>query len=431
MNRLRTSASLTPRAAALAVTVALLGSTTGAFAADAGQTVSGEWPQWRGPGRDAVAATLRVPATWPPQLREVWAVEVGPSDAGPVVAAGRVYTFTRSGEQEVVTALDLETGAKVWREAYDAPFKPMVMVGIHGAGPYSTPLVEGGRIFTLGISQVLSGRDAATGKLAWQRRFDSEYKVTQPFYGNALSPIVVDGKLVIEVGGGGNGAVLAVDPATGTDIWRLAGDGPAYGSPIVVDLEGTPQIVTLTQKRLIGVDAASGKLLWETPFLVDVDNTALTPVYHQGLLILGATRRPLRAYRVTREGEQFAVAEVWSNPDVSLTFSSPVVAGGSLVAFASQNKGQLVVVDPATGAVTWEAEGRQGEHSYLVASGSTVLSFLVGGELEVANIAGGKAEIVARYDVASSELWSHPVVLERHLLTKDQSHLRMWAIAGD
>ena len=122
---------------------------------------------------------------------------------------------------------------------------------------------------------------------------------------------------------------------------------------------------------------------------------------------------------------------MWSNPAVSLDYSTPVVAGGSLVAFSTQKKGQLVVLDPATGAVTWSAEGRQGDHSYLVASGSTVLSFLVGGEVEVAKIADGKADVVARYDVASSELWSHPVVLERHLLTKDRTHLRLWAIAGE
>jgi outer membrane protein assembly factor BamB len=408
----------------------LVSASAAALGADATR-ISGEWPQWRGPGRDSSATALQVPDRWPAQLREVWAVEVGPSDAGPVVSGGKVYTFTRSGEREVTTALDLETGTVLWQEGDDAPFKPMVMVGIHGAGPFSTPLVEDDKLFTLGISQVLTARDAGTGKAVWRRGFASEFKITQPFYGNSLSPILVDGKLIIEVGGGGTGAVLALDPATGEDVWRLPGDGPAYGSPIVVDIEGTRQIVTLTQKRLIGVEVATGKLLWETPFQVDVDNTALTPLYHEGLLVLGAARRPMRAFRVTRGAAGFAAAEVWSNPSVSLDFSTPVVAGGSLVAFSSQKKGQLVVVDPATGAVTWSAEGRQGEHAYLVASGSTVLSFLVGGEVEVANIADGKADVVARYDVASSELWSHPVVLERHLLTKDRTHVRLWAIAGE
>lgn len=396
--------------------------------ADTATRVNGEWPQWRGAGRDSSAPGLHVPEQWPAQLREVWATEVGPSDAGPIAASGKVYTFTRSGDAEVTTALDLETGAVVWRESYEVPYKPMVIVGIHGAGPYSTPLIADGRLFTLGITQVLTARDAGTGKLEWQRRFDSEFKVTQPFYGNSLSPILIDGKLILEVGGGNNGAVLAVDPATGKDVWRLPGDGPAYGSPIAVEIEGTKQIVTLTQRRLIGVEAATGKLLWETPFQVDVDNTSITPLFHQGLLILGGNHRPLRGYRVTREEDGFAVAEAWSNSAVSLAYSTPVIAGGSLVAFATQKKGQMVVVDPATGAVTWEAEGRQGDHSYLVATGSTVLSFLVGGELEVATIANGKAAIVARYDVAPSELWSHPVVLDRHLLVKDRSHVRVWAI---
>jgi outer membrane protein assembly factor BamB len=409
----------------------VLGVSLPGFGADAGSPVRGEWPQWRGPARDSSAAALQVPAAWPAQLREVWATEVGPSDAGPVVAGGTVYSFTRSGEREVTTALDLETGTVLWQEGYEAAFKPMVIVGIHGAGPFSTPLVADGKLYTLGITQILTARDAATGRALWRRSFDSEFKITQPFYGNSLSPILVDDKLVIEVGGGGNGAVLAVDPATGEDVWRLAGDGPAYGSPIAVDIEGTRQIVTLTQKRLIGVDAGTGRLLWETPFKVSVDTTTATPVLHGGLVIVGGMNGPLRAFRITRGGAGFEVAEAWSNPGVSLYMSSPVIAGDSLVAFATQKKGQLMVLDPVTGTVTWSAEGRQGENAFLVANGSTALVFLSTGELEVANVTGGRAEIAARYDLADSEVWSHPVVLERHLLTKDRSHVRLWAIGGE
>jgi outer membrane protein assembly factor BamB len=415
-----------------AVATLLLGSgAASVFAADAATAISGEWPEWRGAGRASSATSFEPPATWPQSLRLVWEREVGPSDAGPVVAGGRVYTFTRAGDREVATALDLESGNVLWQEGYEAPFKPFAMVGLHGAGPYSTPLVADGRLFTLGITQTLTARDTATGKLVWQRRFDSDFKVTQPFYGNSLSPLLADGRLIVEVGGGGNGALLAVDPATGQDIWRLKGDGPAYGSPIAVEIDGTQQIVTLTQRRLIGADAETGKLLWETPFQVDADNTALTPVHHAGLLVLGANQRPLRAYRVAQGGAGWTAEQVWSNAEVSPPYSTPVVAGGSLVAFAGQNKGQLVVVDPATGATTWEAPGRQGDNSYLVAIGSTVLSFLVDGDLEVASIADGQAKVLARYTVAQSAVWSHPVVLDRHFLVKDQSHLRLWAIPGE
>jgi hypothetical protein len=113
-----------------------------------------------------------------------------------------------------------------------------------------------------------------------------------------------------------------------------------------------------------------------------------------------------------------------------MAFSSPVIAGGSLVGFAIQNKGQLVVIDPTTGKATWSAEGRQGEHAYLVAAGSTVLAFLVDGDLEVTSISGGRAEVLARYTVAESTVWSHPVVLDRHLLVKDASHVRLWSVPG-
>jgi outer membrane protein assembly factor BamB len=408
--------------------VCFAASTAPVFAADA--TPSGpHWAQWRGPARDGSAPSFEAPAIWPEKLRLVWQAEVGHSDAGPVAAGNRVFTFTRIDERETITALDLEDGSVLWQTGYDAPFRFMKIVGMHGAGPYSTPLVAGDAIFTYGISEILSAHDTTTGRQLWQRSFDSEFKVAKPFYGNSLSPMLVDGKLILEVGGGGKGALLAVDPKTGEDIWRLEGDGPAYGSPIVADFGDSRQIVTLTQKRLIGADLATGRLLWEQPFVVNVDVTSTTPLVHGSSVQLAGQKKPLRSYRIEKKGKRWSAEETWRNEGIWMDYSSPVMAAGSMVGFSVKNKGQLVVVDPASGETTWESEGRQGENSFLIASGDLVLSTLVDGDLEVLRIADGAAQVLATYPVAQSAIWSHPALVDRYLLVKDQSHLRVWELS--
>ena len=199
---------------------------------------------------------------------------------------------------------------------------------------------------------------------------------------------------------GGNGALLAVDAATGEDVWRLPGDGPGYGSPIVADLDGVRQIVTLTQKRLVGVDASSGELLWEVPFQVSADTTALTPlvVDGDGAPSRGSSSRcgrcgPSRAVDGWRVEPQWSVDQVW------MDFSSPVAVGASVAAFSSTRKGHLVLVDASTGKSTWTSSGRLGESSFLVAAGTTLLSFLVEGDLGIWEVGGGEAVERARYTV--------------------------------
>src|ERR671938_134697 len=135
----------------------------------------------------------------------------------------------------------------------------------HGKGPKSTPVLMSGKVYTLGITGVLSCHDARTGKLLWRKDFSKQYPNTSPLYGTAMSPVVDNGLLIAHVGGHDKGALTAFDAGTGTVKWSYEADGPAYSSPIVVNLAGVRQVVTFTQKEFVGVAAADGKLLWRLP----------------------------------------------------------------------------------------------------------------------------------------------------------------------
>ena len=205
-----------------------------------------DWPQWRGPRRDGAIAAFKAPAAWPPALTRRWQVDVGTGYATPLLVGNRVYTFTRQGEDEVLTAFDAATAKQAWRAAYPSKFTMNPATRSHGPGPKSTPTYANGRIFTLGMTGVVLAFDAASGDVLWQ----AVPMPVEPQYHTAMSP-VVDGDLVIvHMGGQDDGALTAFDVASGKIRWRWTGDGPAYGSPMVATLGGVRQVVTFTQTEL-------------------------------------------------------------------------------------------------------------------------------------------------------------------------------------
>src|SRR5262245_61655259 len=128
-----------------------------------------DWPQWRGPGRDGMVQGFREPARWPTMLTRKWNVDIGTGYATPLVVGNRLYTFTRQGDDEVLTAFDADSAKVLWRTSYPAPFKMNPATAPHGPGPKSTPTVAANRLFTLGISGIVTAFDATTGKQLWQR----------------------------------------------------------------------------------------------------------------------------------------------------------------------------------------------------------------------------------------------------------------------
>ena len=116
----------------------------------------GDWPQWRGPERDGRAPGFQAPAAWPDSLRREWRTEVGEGHAGPVVVGDRVYVHARLDDLETLSCLSLASGEVLWRQTNPAPYEMHPAARGHGKGPKSTPAVAGGRVFTLGITGILS-----------------------------------------------------------------------------------------------------------------------------------------------------------------------------------------------------------------------------------------------------------------------------------
>src|ERR1700674_4781308 len=242
----------------------------------AGQNRSSDYTQWRGPNRDGgAAASFAAPTAFPERLTQKWKVQVGLGYATPLVVGNRIYQFSRQGDNEVMSAFASDSGKVIWQTGYPATFTMNSAAVKHGEGPKSTPVFSNGRLYSIGMTGVVTAFDAATGKQLWQKPGSS---IVPMYTSHSFSPLVDRGLVIFHVGGPNQGALTAFDVNTGEVKWSWSGDGPGYGSPIVAELGGTRQLITITQNKLVGVDAATGSLLWERPFPSSNSTNAVTPV---------------------------------------------------------------------------------------------------------------------------------------------------------
>ena len=383
-----------------------------------------DWAGWRGPARDGIAPAPQTPRTWPDSFARAWRVEVGAGYSSPVVAGGRVFIHSRRGEAEMVTALDLASGARLWQQDYPARFVQNTIAPAELQGPFATPVVDGGRVFTLDAGGILSSWDAASGALAWRNDYSGSVRVTDLFCGTAASPLVAGGVLFVQVGSDpAGGQVLALDPATGDEIWSWSGVGPGYASPIVIEVERQRQLVTLTESSLVGLDAANGILLWSVPFADEWHENIVTPVWTGVHLVVSGPRQGTHAFAIRRQDNRWQATRAWSNAGVTMYMSSPVLASGTLYGHSSTRSGQFVALDAATGAVRWASEGREGDHASVLIAGDDLLLLTSDAELLVAEPDAAAFEVTRHYQVADAATWALPVPLPDGLLVRDATGL--------
>jgi outer membrane protein assembly factor BamB len=388
---------------------------------------SADWPQWRGPNRDGVVHGVTAPEKWPRVLKRQWKVTVGEGAASPVVVAGKVYVFTRQKDNEVVRCLDLGSGKTVWQsEPYPAPYRPGPGDGFT-IGPRSTPVVADNRVFTLGISGVLSCLDARTGKQLW-------LKDCQPYppYSGA-SPLVANGLCIVHYGDGKKGGLTALDTQTGDVKWCYTdGSSPMSASPILVSLAGERQVVTCTSWNFLGVSLATGKKLWGLQASFGLGTRCVTPLVYRDLLVVADYMEPLRAVRLEKGKTGLMAKVVWKANGMPLYMSTPVHASDLLFGMSPRKRGCFFCLEAKSGKTLWESDSKQVVgNAAILNAGSVVLFLTSSGQLVVVKPTGKAYEPIARYRVSDTQTWAHPVFLGDRLLIKDHTTLTSFRIEPD
>lgn len=395
----------------------------GAVAMSVSGAWSQDWPQWRGPDRDGKASGFSAPKTWPKTLLQRWKTSVGSGDATPALVGDKLYVFSRQDTNEVVRCLNAITGKEIWQEKYEAPVVDGPDIG-HG-GPRSSPAVAGGKVLTLGVCGTVSCFDAATGKRLWRK---DEFPGAWPQFHTAMSPIIVDRLAIVHLGKESDGALVAYDCATGNLVWKWAGEGPGYSSPVLLTVGSTKMIVTQSAKRMIGIGVADGKLLWQAPSAVQgMSYHAATPIVDGQTVFYGGPGRGIKAVKLEPNGDSFVGKELWSNPDNSVQFSSPVLKSG--LVFGLSQRGRFFCINARTGATAWsETTGGRGDFGSIIDAGPVMLALTATSQLFIFQPGAQQYTELASIKVGDTQAYAHPVISGNRLFVKDLNSVTLWMI---
>jgi outer membrane protein assembly factor BamB len=360
---------------ALAIAVSLLAAA--AVRAD-------DWPQWRGPNRDGVCRETGLLKSFPAGgLTVRWRVPAGWGFSSPVVAHGCVYladsVVVRPRARERVRCFDAATGKTLWTHSYPVTYEDWAFDPTQEIGPVATPVVQGGKVYTVGRLGHLFCLDARSGDVLWQRDLVKDYHVA--FAPGAPSPLVEGNLLILFIGGKPGACVVGLHKDTGKEVWRALDESLTFSSPIVIFSGGKKQLIIWTQESVTSLDPAAGKVFWRQRLLTSSDFTVSTPVLSKDRLLIGGLmfqldpERP--AARVLWPDSKAPVRRIFSHTSTGL-FRGDYV-------YSARSSGQLVCLEAATGKLVWESDKvtdlKNGASIHLTANGDSVLLYTDRGQL--------------------------------------------------
>jgi outer membrane protein assembly factor BamB len=205
-------------------------------------------------------------------------------------------------------------------------------------------------------------------------------------------------------------------------------EGPEYASPVLLTVGGTKQIVTLTEKNIVGIGTADGKLLWQLSFAPQRRAyNAATPIVDGQTVIYTGAGRGTKAVKIEKQADKFTAKELWSNPDIAPQYNTPVLKDGLL--FGLSDQGNLFCINAQNGQTAWTDTTKHGRgFAAIVSAGGVLLALPSTSELIVFKPDGKEYGEITRYKVADTPTYAHPVISGNRIFTKDQETLTMWTI---
>jgi outer membrane protein assembly factor BamB len=379
---------------------------------------AGDWPQILGPKRSGQADGENLAATWPAGgPKQLWAAKLGSGYAGPAVAGERAIVFHRVADSEVVQALDAKTGSPLWKASFAATYRGGVDPDI---GPRCVPLVSGDRVYVFGAAGDLRCVSLAKGEKQWERHLYADYGGKEGFFGAGSTPIVVGGRLLVNVGGK-NAGLVALDPATGKTLWQASSEEASYSSPTAVTLGGKEQALFVTRYNCVLADPAGGKVqtLFEFGERGPTVNAA-TPLVADGHLFVTASYGVGAQYATLGAA---AAKSVWANDDtLSSQYATPVLHNGFLYGTHGREDigvAELRCVEAATGKVRW-SQANYGVANIILA-GDKLLIVGAAGRLALAAANPAKYDELAAHELTENVSRALPALANGRLYVRTGS----------
>ena len=394
----------------------------------------GEWSRWRGPNGDGISAEKGLLKEWPsdgPPL--LWQAKgFGSGFSSVAISGGKIFTLGNKDGKCCVVAADVKDGEVLW----STPFG--------GGSPNCTPTVDGNLVFGLTHDGDLACCDTKTGRLLWSKNFPKDFGgKMHSVWGYSESPLV-DGNNLIVTPGADKALLAALNKKTGKVVWqtevardqlgRHGGDGAAYASIVVSHAAGVKQYVTLVGRGLVGVDAATGKLLWNYSPVANGTANIPTPIVN-GDYIFGSSGYGTGSalLKIVKNGNKLEAEEEYFLEGNKLQnhHGGMIRLGDYIFLGHGHNEGFPVCIEMATGKDAWRINRGPGGASAAIAYADGNLYFRYQ-DGTMALIEANPKEYVLKgkfkIKTHNSESWPHPVIAGGKLYLRDQDDLLCYDI---
>ena len=398
-----------------------------------GTETSQEWTQWGGPHRNFISDATGLADSWPAAgPRQLWSRPLGNGHSTIIVENGRLYTMYRPKQEgsrrgefaatESVIALDATTGETLWEHSYAA--QPLNFR--FGAGPHSTPLVVGNRLFTAGTNKQIHAFDKQTGKLLWSHDLVAEYGAPPTLIrpavtaGYACSPLAY-GDTVIVTAGGGDQSVMAFRQDNGALVWKSGDFLISPSSPILIDLAGQTQLVVVGGQTINGLNPGTGEILWSHPHDTDGDMNNTTPTWGDDnlLFVSSAYNGGSRGLRLDNTSEGTVVKEEWFTRDMLVMYGTTIRLGDFIYGSSGGfGPAFITALDLRSGTTAWKERGLSRAH-LLYADGKVIL-LDEDGNLVLAHVSPTGMTVHSRAEVLTGRSWTAPTLVGTTLFLRDR-----------
>ena len=322
--------------------------------------VTHDWTSFLGPAHNATSTETHLLKTLAPAPGLVWEMRRGAGYASPAILGERLVFIHRLGDREVVECLHPESGAKYWSYDYKTDYADKYG---YNNGPRSSPVIGDGCVYTYSAQARLHCLRLETGEVLWQRDLASDYRLKQEYFGAGTTPLIENGRLIVNVGAPGGPCVVALDAKTGRELWADKEKwGASYASPVPAVIHGKRRILVFAggESRppsggLLCLDPESGavdcRFPWRSRSFESVN--AATPVAVGNQVFISASYETGGALVETKP--DFSSTAAWTSAEFGTHWDTAIHHDGHLYGFDGrhQQNAQLVCVELKSGRTLW------------------------------------------------------------------------------
>ena len=377
---------------------------------------AGDWPQILGPTRSGTAQDEELLAKWPEDgPKEIWSVKIGSGYAGPIIKGDKVIQFHRLEDQEVLSCFDVTNGKEIWTHKTKAYYRGGVNADL---GPRATPLIADNAVVSFGAAGDMTCVSLADGKQRWIRNLSTDYEAADGYFGAGSSPIEIDGRVLVNIGGRKAG-IVALDLKTGKTVWAKTEEKASYSSPTLMKYGQKTIVVFITRLNCVALDPADGRVVFTIPFgkTGPTVNAAAPLVFESQLFISSSYGVGAKLLELTSAGK---MVERWGNDEsMSSQYSTCVYKDGFLYGTHGREdfaNGVMRCVDAKTGEVAWQQSTGV---AHTILAGDKMIMLTSDGTLLLAHANSKEFKQLSEVQISTNSTRAIPALSNGRLFLRD------------